>query len=146
MKNLAIGFLPTLLVLASGCMIVDHHGHPGCIGDACGEEPADISFLWNFELSNGHTVDSCYMADVARIEIEIFDEWGNLEFATAPDRPCEDLGATITDFLPGNYELTIRGVCPSGAYTHEGFWNLEVYSGYLNDFGVLTLPYLGPCL
>jgi hypothetical protein len=134
-----------LLVVAPGCIMVGHEHHD-CLGDECYQEnPGDIQFDWAFELYDTSSTSSCAVAEVARIEVNVYDSYGALEYTTTPNRPCEDLGATITNFSSGFYTLEMIGICPSGIETHQGSWDIEVYSGQLNDFGTLTLAYLGPC-
>jgi len=143
MRKTSLFMLPICLMLASqGCIIVDHE-HPGCVGDACYEEPGEISFWWAFELYDGQTTDWCNVADVSRVDIVIYNSYGDPEFE-ALDRPCGDMGAIIDNFWPGTYEMQLVGICPTGYVTHEGWWEFEVYSGR-NELGELVLDYLGDC-
>lgn len=138
-----IGMLvPAMVLCLQGCIIVDHED-PDCIGDYCGSSTGDIEFFWAFELPDGSVTDECYLADVATMDVFIYDDFGDLEFR-ALDRPCEDMGAIIDNFYPGGYELELVATCRTGRITHEGWWYLDVYEG-TNDFGTLTLSYLGPC-
>jgi hypothetical protein len=143
--NVKLILLPALILLAPGCFWVDHNHH-GCVGDQCGVTTGDIQFFWGFELAAGTTTDNCAVADVARIDLWIYNDLGNLEYSTSPDRPCGDLGAVITDFWPGYYQIEIEGICPTGAVTHQGVFDIEVYEGQINDYGTLTLDYLAPCI
>jgi hypothetical protein len=142
-KTLAIAILPVMLLLSPACLIVDHEG-PHCVGDLCGTDLGDIAFYWSFEMWDGYVTDSCYDSEVAFIDVIIYDAWGDVEFE-ALNRPCGDLGAEIDNFYPGTYDLQLVAFCRSGMITHEGYWEMEIYEGY-NDYGTLTLPYLGDCL
>lgn len=142
MRAINIVILPILLLLSPACLIVDHE-HPGCVGELCYEDYGEIAFWWSFETWDGGVTDSCYDAEVALMDIIVYDARGNPEFE-ALNRPCGDTGAIIDNFYPGNYELQLTAVCRTGMITHEGYWDMEVYAGR-NDYGVLTLPYLGDC-
>jgi hypothetical protein len=130
-------FLIVIAMGASSCIIVDEHHEHG---------NGDIQFYWDFRLPDGSTTDSCLWANVDRMDVQIFDEFGNLEFVTDPPTSCNDGGATITDFYPGTYQIGLMGICPSGATTYEGWWDVDVFAEQVNDFGVLTLDYQGACL
>jgi len=143
MKIANIALLAALVLAAPGCLIVDHED-PGCYGDYCGTEIGNFGFWWSFELDDGFVSDSCAVADVARIDVRVFDDYGDLEYAVL-DRPCGDLGLDLIDFYTGYYELQLTGICPSGAVTHEGWYEFYVGPGD-NELGVLVLDYLGPCI
>lgn len=142
MKAITFAILPVMLLLSPACILVDDGHH--CVGDLCGADLGDIEFYWSFEMWDGRVTDSCYDAEISRMDVYIYDAWGDLEFR-AEDRSCEDKGAIIDNFYPGTYELQLIAICRNGLITHEGFWEIEVYED-VNDFGVLTLPYLGDCL
>ncbi|RME25328.1 MAG: hypothetical protein D6806_08020 [Deltaproteobacteria bacterium] len=140
-------FFATSLCMAalagtSACIVIDHEGS-GCRGDLCWVDPGEITFYWAFELEDGSTTDWCDVADVARIDVTVYNDWGEVEFQ-ALDRPCGDTGAIIDNFIPGTYTLNLRGICPLGVLTHEGWWTADVYPG-INELGVLTLEYVGAC-
>jgi hypothetical protein len=42
-------------------------------------------------LGDGSLTDSCLRADVSRVDVRIYDEYGDLEYAVL-DRPCGDMG------------------------------------------------------
>lgn len=143
MKFANIALLAGLVLMAPGCLIVDHED-PGCTGDHCGTQIGNIGFWWSFELSDGDVADSCVVADVARVDVRVYDEWGELEYAVL-DRPCGDLGLDLTNFYTGYYELQVTGRCNLGYVTHEGWFDFYLGPGD-NELGVLVLDYLGPCL
>ena len=126
---------------AGGCLFVDHD--PDCVGDDCYAD-GDIAFFWSFELADGGETSSCNLSGVARVDVEVFDEYGYSEFAVY-DLACDSEGAVLTDFLPGAYEIQLVAYCRTGEPTHEAWFDLWVDSGF-NDYGVLMLDYLGPCL
>ena len=147
MKTLRFGSAIAMAFLAvacclPGCIVIDHEGG-GCRGDLCSAEPGEMRFYWAFELEDGSASDWCDVAKVARIDIAIYNDWGEVEFM-ALDRPCGDAGAVIDNFLPGTYTINLRGVCQTATLTHEGWWTVDVHPG-INDYGVLVLDYLGPC-
>lgn len=142
MRIATIAILTGLMATAGGCLITDHE-HIDCYGDYCGAGIGTIGFWWSFELPDGSVTDSCSLADVARVDVRVFNDRGDLEYLV-PDRPCGDLGLDLFDFVSGWYGLQITGTCPSGSITHDGYFDLWVGSGS-NDFGVLILDYLGPC-
>jgi len=141
-KKSILVLLPVIMLLAPGCILIDHE-NPGCIGSNCNEYPGDIRFYWAFELADGSSTDWCNVADIARIDLVIYDDWGDLEFE-AYDLPCGDMGAIIDNFWPGTYELQLSGICSSGRITHEGWWEFDVYEG-TNDYGTVVLDYVGRC-
>lgn len=143
MKAITFAILPVMLLLSPACLIVDHE-NPYCVGDLCGADLGDIAFCWSFEQWDGSATDSCYDAEISRMDVYIYDAWGDLEFR-AEDRSCEDMCPLIDNFYPGTYELQLTAICRTGMITHEGYWEMEVYEDF-NDYGVLTLPYLGDCL
>lgn len=144
MKRAHAFLMAAVVALAApGCIFVED-GDPDCYGDYCGTGSGDIAFYWSFELADGSATDSCQLADVARIDTEVYDDQGYLEYSVF-DRPCGDLGLVLTDFRPGYYELVLTGVCPLGTVTHEGWFEVWVEPGEVNDYGVLELDYLGPC-
>jgi hypothetical protein len=143
MRTIAIAILPVVLMLSPACIIVDHE-RPHCIGDLCGEDLGDIEFYWSFEMWDDSVTNSCADAEISRMDVYIFDSWGDLEFR-AQDRPCEEMGAIIDNFYPGTYELQLTGICRTGLITHEGYWDIDIYSG-TNDYDELVLPYLSDCL
>jgi hypothetical protein len=130
------------LALSSPACLIDN-GHNDCYGDDCHVDSANFGFWWEFELGDGSLTDSCLRADVSRVDVRIYDEYGDLEYAVL-DRPCGDMGLDLFDFYPGWYEIQLKARCGSGAYTHESWYDLWADAGE-NDFGVLTLDYLGPC-
>ncbi|MBN2497815.1 MAG: hypothetical protein JXR96_24685 [Deltaproteobacteria bacterium] len=136
-----IAFVVLAAACAPGCLVIDHED-PGCIGD-CDPGIGDIAFYWNFELESGELTDSCTRADVARVDIEVFDSYGDSEFAVY-DTPCEGQGAILTDFLAGRYHLELVAHCRNGIISHEGWYDLRVDLGE-NDYGTLTLDYLRSC-
>ena len=143
MRKTSVLLLPILFLLSPGCIILDHE-HPGCVGESCYVGTGEIQFYWAFEEVDGSVTDWCNVADVARIDIVIYNGWGDLEFE-ALDRPCEEMGAIIDQFLPDTYEMQLVGTCPTGRVTHEGWWEFDVYEG-ANDLGTLILDYLGACI
>lgn len=140
--SILLACLLTSAFISSGCMIVDHES-PGCYGDECGLGPGNMGFWWSFELADGTTTDSCQMADVARVDVRVYDNEGYLEYSVL-DRPCGDLGLDLTNFASDWYDIQLVGRCSSGTTTHEGWFNEYIYPG-VNELGVLTLDYLGPC-
>lgn len=128
---------------ANACLVVDHESQ-GCYGTDCGSSPGNIGFWWSFELADGSTTDSCELADVARVDVRVFDSEGYQEFSVL-DRPCGDLGMDLTNFDSGWYDIELTGRCPTGVVTHEGWFDEYIYPGE-NELGVLTLDYSGPCL
>ena len=131
----------SLSTLLQGCLIVDED--PDCIGDSCYAVDGDMAFYWDFELEDGSLTSSCATSEVARLDLEVFDEYGDSEFAVY-DVPCESEGAILTNFLPGTYEIQLVGTCRTGEVTHEAWYELWVDSG-ANDYGTLTLDFLQPC-
>jgi hypothetical protein len=131
-----------LMLLVSGCVLIDHDHD--CYGDECGTQPGDIGFYWAFRLPETVT-DSCLQANVARMDVRLFDQYGEgLEFEVL-DRPCGDQGAVLTEFWPGSYVLQLSARCRDGELGFEGWFDLSVGPGY-NEFGTLTLDPLGGCL
>jgi len=143
MRIANMSLLAALILFAPGCLIVDHE-EPGCYGDGCTTTIGNFGFWWSFELQDGSLSDSCAVADVARIDVRVYDDWGDLEYVVL-DRPCNDLGLDLLDFYTGYYDLQLTGRCPLGRITHEGWYEVYVGPGP-NELGVLSLDYLGPCL
>jgi len=142
MKIANIALLAALVLAAPGCLIVDHED-PGCYGDYCGDPIGNFGFWWSFELADGSVSDSCDVADVARMDVRVFNDRGDLEYAVL-DRPCRDLGLDLYDFRTGRYDLQLTGRCSLGSVTHEGWYEVYVDAGE-NELGVLVLDYLEPC-
>ncbi len=141
MNCASLSLLATTLMIAPGCFIEDHE--EDCYDD-CGPGNGDIGFWWTFELADGSVTDDCFMADVARIDTRVYDEYDNLEYTVA-DRPCEDQGLVMTNFDEGMYYLEMTAHCRSGITTHEGQYEIWVEPGN-NEYGDLVLDYLRPCM
>jgi hypothetical protein len=139
---LVFGTLLASLVGGAGCVFIDP-GHD-CYGDSCGTVPGDIGFYWSFELPEGGRTESCLQAGAARMDIRLYDQYGErLEFEVV-DRPCGDQGAILTDFWPGSYVLQLAARCRDGGVGYVGWFDLWVGSGF-NEFGTLTLEPRGGC-
>jgi hypothetical protein len=142
MKLAKIAILIGFCLAPASCLVVDHE-RVDCYGDYCDSEVGNIGFWWSFELPDGSVTDSCGLAEVARVDVRVYNDWGDLEFASM-DRPCGDLGLDLFDFVSGWYSLQLTGRCNRGVITHDGYYDLWVGGGQ-NEFGVLVLDYLGPC-
>ncbi len=130
-----------LALAGAGCFIEDGRH---CTDAACGVASGELGFFWAFGLPGGGHTDDCLLADVARVDVRVYDDaTGRLEFE-ALGRPCQEQGAWITDFWPGDYVLELRASCRLGGVGHEGWFDLRVWEG-LNDFGVLVLEPVGGC-
>jgi len=116
-----------------------------CYGDGCGSLPGDIGFYWEFALPGGGSTDNCMLVDVARMDVRVYDAFGDqLEFEVR-DRPCSDQGAILTDFWPGDYVLELGATCRLGGVGYTGWFDLGVFEGP-NEFGTLVLDSSGGCL
>ena len=132
-----------VLTLAPGCILVDEHHHPGCVGEECITSTGDMLFYWAFELVDGTVTDQCDLAEISKVDIYIYNGYGDLEFS-AIDNPCGDLGAIIYNFLPDVFTIDLQAVCTTGRFTHSGQWTVDLYEGS-NDYGILTLGYDDLC-
>lgn len=140
-ENMKIVSIASLALIAlSACVVVPDEE---CYGD-CYPDYGTIGFYWDFELYDTSITDDCALADVARVDIRIYDEFGQLEYSKL-DCACGDAGYDLYDFYPGFYELQLTAYCPLRSVTHESTYEIEVYSGS-NDFGSLTLDYLSECI
>jgi hypothetical protein len=144
MRTLSVCVLAAALALGStGCVFED--GEHGCYAEDCGSLPGDIGFYWAFALPGGGSTDNCMQADVARMDVRVWDAWGEeLEFEIL-DRPCTDQGALLTDFWPGDYTLELAATCRLGGEGFTGWFELQVFEGP-NEFGTLVLDPSGGCL
>ena len=91
MKKSILVLLPVIMLLAPGCILLDHE-NPDCIGSNCHEYPGDIRFYWAFELADGTTTDWCNVAEVARIDVVIYDDDGTTPLFTVTK---SDTGRTV---------------------------------------------------
>ena len=146
MKQQPAILIPLVFSLLSGCVVVDPDLDPCLDGSCIGVTytgMGNLGFYWAFEQPDGSVTDSCRLAEVSSVDIRIYTAWGELEYA-ALRMPCSDLGAIITRFKTGDYQLELTALCPSGAITHEALYEVSVFSGE-NEFGSLVLDYLAPC-
>jgi hypothetical protein len=130
----------TASTFISACIIVPAD-HADCIDGSCSYYLADIGFYWEFENPDGSLTDDCSLANVRYIDVAIYDRWDYLEFE-AWDQSCHDCGIVVENFEPGTYWLELTAINPSGHVTHQGTWEIEIYTGY-NELGFLALSYIG---
>ncbi len=105
-------------------------------------DTGDMSFNWVF----GVDELDCLTAGVDRVRVEVYDGGGNLEFEASPIPDCSDLGATLTDFALGSWNLVLVGICDVDL--SEGFEldaNVIVAHPGVNDYGTVILEDLGGC-
>jgi len=103
-----------------------------------------MEFSWVF----GTEQWDCLTAGVDRVRVEVWttDEATNL-FTANPIPDCEDLGAIITNWDIGAYNLLLEGICESDLST--GYVldaNVEILYPGQNDYGPLILDDVGGCL
>jgi len=146
MRSAKIALLAALVLAVPGCIIDDPLDpcYGDCCYDDCGPYYGDIGFWWSFELDDGSVTDDCILADVARVDTRVYDEWDDLEY-TVLDRPCGDLGLVMTNFEEGSYYIELTARCNRGTTTHEALYDVWVEPG-MNDYGDLMLDYLRPCM
>jgi hypothetical protein len=144
MNSIKVLTVLMLLTAAPGCILVDEHHHPACVGEGCVVSTGEMLFYWAFELADGTVTDQCDVAEIAKVDITIYNGFGDLEFS-AIDNPCGDLGAIIDNFLLDTYTIELQAMCTTGRFTHSGQWTVDLYEGS-NDFGTLTLGYDSACL
>ena len=102
----------------------------------------DMSFTWAF----GQAELDCLTAGVGRVRVEVYDGGGNLEFEVVPYPYCDELGATITNFALGSWNLVLVGLCESDlSEAYELDANLIVAHPGVNDYGTVILEDLGGC-
>jgi hypothetical protein len=91
----------------------------------------DVTFFWSFD-----GVQDCATAGVSTVQIVILDSLEQSVFNI--NAPCDDLGATITEFVRGDYTLVLYGLDVAGARLYETRVPLPINVGE-NDFGVIDL-------
>jgi hypothetical protein len=137
MKLISIVILALTTTTFSACIMVPEDE---CFDGDCQTAYGSIGFYWDFELYDTSLSSDCVLADVARVDIRIYNEYGNIEYSKQ-DCPCVDAGYDLHDFYPGVYEIQLTAYNPLRYLTHESRYEIEVYEG-ANDFGTLTLNYL----
>ncbi len=76
------------------------------------EEPGTLEVSWR----TGRL--SCAEAGVETVRAELFD-FGGAAAAFAAEAGCGDGALTVGDISPGAYSLVLKGMDPSGCWTHE---------------------------
>jgi hypothetical protein len=139
MKSTFLALITGLVFFGSGC-IVDHHNH-SCAGSGCNVPLGDITFDWAFQ--DGANVYTCTdpYVDVRNVHIEIsyYDAYyGEYYPEYEIDRPCQELVATITNFIPGGYRIYVEGRSGYDSYLFFDTLDVTVNAGP-NDYGTLYL-------
>ncbi len=103
--------------------------------------PGDMKFVWEF----GAGLD-CTAAGVSRVRVEVYDSNSNLEFEADPVPHCDELGASITNFALGTWNLVLEGICDSDlSVGYKLDANLVIAHPDDNDYGTVTLEDVGGC-
>jgi hypothetical protein len=100
----------------------------------------DMRFDWVF----GEFEDDCVTAGIDRVRVKVYDAAGTLEFEADPVPYCDELGAVVTNFELGTWNLVLEGVCQSDISTgYELDANVIVAHPGENDYGTVILEDLG---
>lgn len=91
----------------------------------------NISFNWSFEGQQ-----SCKISGVSQMQIIVINSGGDVEFNET--HPCNDQGATITNFVRGNYDLILYGLDVAGTRLFSADTKIAVQSGD-NNYGTIDL-------
>jgi hypothetical protein len=132
MNSIKVLSILMLLAVAPGCILMDEHHHSGCVGSECTVRTGEMLFYWAFELADGTVTDQCDVAEIAAVDITIYNGYGDLEFSAieAPSsttscstptpsscRPCAPPGVSPTRASGRSISTkaqTTSGPSPSG--------------------------------
>jgi len=102
----------------------------------------DMRFDWVF----GVAELDCLVAGIDRVRVEVYDGSGNLEFEATPIPDCADLGALVTNFALGSWNLVLQGICDADlSVGYELDVNVIVAHPGENDYGTVILEDIGAC-
>ena len=91
----------------------------------------NVTFYWSFDGTS-----DCKTAGVSTMQIVILDSQQQTVFNE--NHPCSDHGATITEFIRGDYTLILYGLDVSNARLYEAQLPLPINIGD-NQYGVIDL-------
>ncbi|MBI5527045.1 MAG: hypothetical protein HY897_11980 [Deltaproteobacteria bacterium] len=91
----------------------------------------DVTFFWSFG-----GLEDCKTAGVSTVQMVILDSLDQTVFNT--NASCDEHGATITEFVRGDYTLVLYGLDVAGARLYETRVPLPINVG-ANDYGLIDL-------
>jgi hypothetical protein len=108
--------------LWSGCVIVDR-GLPD-------DTPGDITFSWSFD-----GVADCDVAGVDELDVVILQDGEVID--SREGIPCIGGGLTLTDFLPGRYDVSVDAYSRASELLYSADFGVRVAPGAETDVGVV---------